>query len=339
MGSASRRPRVAGYLGSLGLTVPNNAFARTVKRVIWFLPARRFRKQTARSIAELEDLIPTIESQWNRAKSLVLTKYSTLYNSMSFLLLLHYDFAVLAYNHATEVDELKQNLYARQLCLLLHEALDDIPAVFGAEFRKAALSLPSAQGHISAISPVLKTLNVIRKAHHPQISEIRNFVAAHRDHDALKQLEIMRRIKSPWLVSISAEFVEFLGNMARVLTPILTEMGNHRVILSHVAGRDSPTFARFGRAGYRSSLPSRRGYAWRQRTADAAGATRSEPHVAAPDPLHTRFFAPHPSWCLPPLSRRAIVASCCRATLPRLRQPCGLTTRSSGTPRLRRVAP
>src|SRR5207245_3686233 len=107
-------------------------------------------------------------------------------------LLLHYDFDVLAYNRAAEVDERKQNLYARQLCLLIHEALEDIPTVFGSPFRDAAVSLPNGQTHVSAISSVLKTLGDIRRTNERPIAEVRNFVAAHRDHDVLKQLEIMR---------------------------------------------------------------------------------------------------------------------------------------------------
>lgn len=213
------------------------SIARTIKRIIWFFPARRLRKNTGRAIAHIEDLIPTIENQWLKARELGLMKYSTLYNSMSFLLLLHYDFAVLAYNHATEVDERKQNLYARQLCLLIHEALGDVPAVFGGSFRKSAASLPDGSIHVSAISAVLKTLNDIRNNNHVPIAEIRNFVAAHRDHDALKQLEIMRKIDSLWLMSISAQFTEFLGRMAGALTPLLSEMGNKTVIFNHLLGR------------------------------------------------------------------------------------------------------
>ena len=216
--------------------MPNNALTRTIKRAIWFRSARLLRKNTVRSIRQLEGLIESIEKQWRTAKSLGLTKYLVLYNSICFLLLLHYDFAVLSYNHATEVDELKQNLYARQLALLLHEALEDVPAILGGEFRRAVGTLPSGASHLSALSPILKSLSSLRKTHQSQIADIRNFVAAHRDHDALKQLEIMRGIRSIWLVSISSEFTEFLGNVARALTPLITEMGKPGVIISHYVG-------------------------------------------------------------------------------------------------------
>ncbi len=215
----------------------NQIIARLIKRVIWFLPARRFRKNTARALAHIEDILPTIETQWHQTNQLGLTKYSTLYNSMSFLLLLHYDLAVLAYDHAIEVDERKQNLYARQLCLLLHEALEDIPSVFGGRFRKAAASLPNGNNYLLAISGVLKILSDIRKENHAQIAEIRNFVAAHRDHDALKQLEIMRNIDNLWLMAISGKFIEFLGKIEGAITPLLPEMGNPSVILKHIANR------------------------------------------------------------------------------------------------------
>lgn len=209
--------------------------ARSIKRVLWYLPARRFRKNTARSIAHIENILPTIEAQWQTANQLGLSEYSTLYNSMSFLLLLHYDIAILAYDHATEVDERKQNLYARQLCLLIHEALEDVPAVFGGSFRKAAASLPDGEKYVLAISGVLKSLSDIRKTNQVPIAEIRNFVAAHRDHDALNQLTIMRKIDNLWLISVSSQFIEFLGKMAGALTPLLTKMGNPAVILKHAA--------------------------------------------------------------------------------------------------------
>lgn len=216
---------------------PNQRIARLVKRVICFLSARRFRKNTAGALTLIEDTLHTIETQWHQANQLGLTKYSTLYNSMSFLLLLHYDLAVLAYDHAVEADERKQNLYARQLCLILHEALEDIPSVFGGKFRKAAASLPNGDNYLLAISGALKILSDIRKENHAQIAKIRNFVAAHRDHDALKQLEIMRDIDSLWLMAISGKFIEFLGKMVGAITPLLSEMGNPSVILKHIANR------------------------------------------------------------------------------------------------------
>lgn len=224
--------------------------ARGIKRLLWLFPAKRFRKNTARAIAHIEDILPTIESQLQKANELGLSKYSTLYNSMSFLLLLHYDFAILAYDHAIEVDERKQNLYARQLCLLVHEALEDIPTVFGGSFRKAAASLPEGEKHVSEISGVLKALSEIRKANQVQIAEIRNFVAAHRDHDALNQLAVIRKIDSLWLMSVSTQFIEFFGRMAGALTPLLSNMGNPAVILKHIA--ESNTSLKQGCAKTRS---------------------------------------------------------------------------------------
>jgi len=147
---------------------------------------------------------------------------------------MHYDFAVLSFNHAAEVDDGKKNLYARQLCILIHEALEDIPAVFGGDFRKDILSMPNGVTHLSLISGVLKTLSGLRKMDQASLSDIRNFVAAHRDHDALRQLEVMRRIDTRWLLALSTVFVEFLGNMAKALIPLLTEMGNPRVVIGHL---------------------------------------------------------------------------------------------------------
>jgi hypothetical protein len=211
--------------------------ARFIKKAIWFFPARRFRKNTAKAIAHIEEILPVIERQWYQANELELAKYLTLYNSMSFLLLLHYDLAVLAYDHSAEADERKQNLYARQLCLLMHEALDDIPKVFGGPFRNAAASLPNGDDYLQRISEVLKILSCIRKENHTQIAEIRNFVAAHRDHDSLRQLEIMRKIDSLWLMAVSGQFIEFLGKMANAITPLFLEMGKPAVILKHIANR------------------------------------------------------------------------------------------------------
>lgn len=211
--------------------------ARFIKKVIWFFPARRFRKNTAKAIAHIEDILPVIERQWYQANELELAKYLTLYNSMSFLLLLHYDLAVLAYDHATEADERKQNLYARQLCLLMHEALDDLPKVFGGSFRNAAVSLPNGEVHLHKISDVLKMLRDIGKEHQAQIAEVRHFVAAHRDHDSLKQLEVMRKIDNLWFMAVSGQFIEFLGKMANAITPLLLEMGEPAVILKHMANR------------------------------------------------------------------------------------------------------
>ena len=131
--------------------------AKLVRHLIWAVPARKLRKNTAKAISLIEETLPTIERQWYQAKVLGLTKYSALYNGMSFLLLMHYDFSILALNHATEVDDQKKNLYARQLCLLLHEALDDLPQVFGSSFRNSLHALPDGPRYEVEVSHTLKT--------------------------------------------------------------------------------------------------------------------------------------------------------------------------------------
>lgn len=215
-----------------------------VRCIIWALPGRKLRKNTAKVISFIEETLPSIERQWHQAKGLGLAKYSMLYNGMSFLLLMHYDFSVLALNHATEVDDQKKNLYARQLCLLLHEALDDLPQVFGSTFRNSLHALPNGSQYEDEVLQTLRTLTVFRKANQAYLADIRHFVAAHRDHNALKQLEIMRTIENNRLMDMSGQLVEFLGKMEGLLAPVLLAMGNPKVILENIVNAANPPIER-----------------------------------------------------------------------------------------------
>ncbi|MDD5299027.1 MAG: hypothetical protein PHD65_00875 [Gallionella sp.] len=198
---------------------------------------RRYKAQTERKISVLLDTIGTVEHNWKRARELQLKSYESFANGVLFALILQLDLTILLFDQATEPDEHRKNLYSRQLALLLYEGFDDLPSVFGKEFRAALLALPSGKTIQRDLGLVIKYLAALSTAHSHVLKEIRHLVIAHRDHHAIEQLELIRRIDQKELTNIASDLDTQLAELARVLTPAMMEFGNPEIILRQLASR------------------------------------------------------------------------------------------------------
>lgn len=153
---------------------------------------------------------------------------------MLFISLLDYDVALQLYDSAREFDVRRKNYRVRQLCLLLHEGFDDLPSVLGHRFRLAVGTLPNGQLHLEKLGAAVKAITKLGKRHEQLLKQVRAEAVAHREHNALKQLEVHRLIPVDEIQSLAMEFDVQLSELNGVLILILKDLGNPAVIISHV---------------------------------------------------------------------------------------------------------
>jgi hypothetical protein len=78
-------------------------------------------------------------------------------------------------------------------------------------------------------------LSCFEKKHKPSLNKIRNFVSAHRDHDASTQLEILSDLKAIEVYRLGAELSEPLRELVAFYTRLLVYMNNPAVMIRHVS--------------------------------------------------------------------------------------------------------
>lgn len=102
-----------------------------------------------------------------------------------FLNTVYYDLSILVADLAFERHEWKRRFIARSLALLIFEIGEDIPSVFGKNFRNSCIAIGVSTCAIDQIGNSLKALNTFYIANQKVLKKIRTISSAHRDHDPI----------------------------------------------------------------------------------------------------------------------------------------------------------
>ena len=114
-------------------------------------------------------------------------------NAFAFYRLSFLDIAILFKNFMTSKEGLEKDIYAKMLALNLYEFFEDIPQIFGKDFRD---SLQKTQNEelINEFQNIKKNIQQIKVESHSYLKEIRNTIASHKDHNTFTQVEVLKKI-------------------------------------------------------------------------------------------------------------------------------------------------
>lgn len=115
----------------------------------------------------------------------------TIWNACLFVNTVDYDLSILVHDLAFERDEWRRRFIARSLALVIFEIAEDLPAVFGKDFRAALDALAVPVDLRRPLDVQLKAVSILWDQHRSGLKEIRTVGAAHRDHDALRLLDLL----------------------------------------------------------------------------------------------------------------------------------------------------
>lgn len=122
-----------------------------------------------------------------------------------------------------ERSQWRRGLAIRSLATLIFEICDDLPAIFGKEFRRCARKLSVSGTSLNALNTALKTVNVFRNSHAAGLNDIRNIAGAHRDHDAIRMHDTVRKLNTMDFYQLSLKFGQLLQEVGPPAQAIMTE--------------------------------------------------------------------------------------------------------------------
>ena len=131
---------------------------------------------------------------YDKAGNLGLENYRRIYNVSLYVLLLNYDLFSLSSDMVNAKDLRGRKFVARQMAVLLYEAVDDLPVLLGGDFRDALNAIGVEPRVFSELNAITKQLAQFRRDHASDLNEIRNLAGAHRDHNAGAQLVLLDTI-------------------------------------------------------------------------------------------------------------------------------------------------
>lgn len=200
------------------------------KRIRFLWTNRNRRKVT-------ESLILTLKKRCDDATRANIPEYMEIYNVGLFIALFERDISTFNKCIFFAKSEWERQFFARSLAVLLYEGSEDIPELLGKNYRVSLKTLELGSGWFDRLNIISSKLNQFRKSNSHFLSELRNYVGAHRDHNASKQLEILSKLQSIEVYRLAAEFSSPLNDLIAFYTQLLAYMHNPIVIMNQVSKR------------------------------------------------------------------------------------------------------
>jgi hypothetical protein len=207
---------------------------------IFMFPRRiAFRWKNRTRLQQSDALTKILRSRCDDARRADSEAYRGLYNVGLFVVLLERDISAYSESIFFARSEWHRQFHARGLALLLHEAAEDLPQLLGKQYRQWMRDLNLGEVWFDALNSIGKKLSCFRKAHGDFLYDVRNYVGAHRDHDAITQIDTMAKFNSIDVYRLAAELSEPVRDVVAFYTRLLQYMHNPIVMIRHVARMQS----------------------------------------------------------------------------------------------------
>lgn len=132
------------------------------------------------------------------------------------------------------IGDRRRAFIAKQEAVLLYEAAEDVRQLLGGEFRAALKALNVPQDIVDRVKVVSTDLNKFWGKHRAFLKTIRNVLAAHRDHDALRYVADLESLKPLEVMNRAVEFSALLELLVQELIKIALLTSNRGVILRDI---------------------------------------------------------------------------------------------------------
>jgi hypothetical protein len=194
------------------------------------IPGRfRYRWRNRKRLRVTEGLKKTLEARCEEATRAGSSSYKGLYNVGLFVALLEQDVSAFSESIYFARSNWHRQFHSRALAVLLHEGAEDLPELLGKDYRSWLKEVEVDESLVSALNSIHSKLTAFRRQHGQFLGEVRNHVGAHREHDALAQLELMSRFTAIDVYQRAAEFTVPLRELVDFYQTLLAHMHNLRI--------------------------------------------------------------------------------------------------------------
>jgi len=198
----------------------NEQLKNGIERIV-LLPVRmrHWRRARARHKVRIAALA-TVRHTLQSAAGLKARNTTTVFNVGMYLLLLDQDIAYFTDDLVCAIGDHRRAFLAKHEAVLLYEAAEDLPQLLGREFRDAVKGLGASTDQLVRLNGVSSDLNQFWQTHREFLGTIRNALAAHRDHDALRYAEALERLKPLEVMTRAADLSQLLERLVEVITEL-----------------------------------------------------------------------------------------------------------------------
>lgn len=211
-------------------------FSHQFRRVItWFVTAPervRFSWKNRARLDASDEVVERIRKLCARSREMGMLNLACVHNASLFVLLLDQDFHWLRTQMMRALDDAERAFVGRQIAVLLFEASEDLPQVFGREYRKALAALQFDKQVLPELDAIMKRVSNFKREHAESLKQVRILVGAHREQNALVQLEALQRVQPLTLMELAAELYQSIRPLTELLVNVTMLTADMRVLLA-----------------------------------------------------------------------------------------------------------
>jgi hypothetical protein len=132
-----------------------------------------------------------------------------------------YDLWILQCDYEKSTKKYQQNYYARQTALLCFELLSDVPQILNENFQKLLLEKISNKDINERAKLIRKKLNQMRNEKESELKNIRDLVAAHRDHDISRQIETINSMDNKKIIQFAFDYMKLIEELGSLFNDVI----------------------------------------------------------------------------------------------------------------------
>ena len=185
-------------------------YLRFFTRIYLILHSPSIRLNFWRQRRKLRSMTMQIQKTLKYCKANCFTTHQEIWNSVLFVNIAFHDLSIAIEQTLFGWEQWKRNFNARILALHLYEIPDDLKHLLGKRTRDSLNRLGLLSHLETDLNNAQKRLNEFRKKHEKELKEVRDFAAAHRDHDALALLRVVNGITPDKIGHLGVELGQIL---------------------------------------------------------------------------------------------------------------------------------
>lgn len=204
------------------------------------LPMRlRLRWRNRRRHAASASLQQTLKDNHDKAVAANVKAFAGIYNVGLFTAIAEQDISTYSEELVHARSEWHRKFHARGLAVLLAELMEDLPELLGKQYRRWLIEIELDDSWMQRLNGISKDVGAFRRAHEPFLLEVRNYIGAHRDHNASAQHEQLVALDPIAVFRLAGQFSGPLRELIAFYTDLIAYMGRPNVIITQLSRAQS----------------------------------------------------------------------------------------------------
>lgn len=187
------------------------------------MDGKAIKKNLHLKLEEEEKMLDLFEQSVKHCQANNFNDNQTIWNISGFVNLVSMDIKTVNIGIYFAESEWIKRYYARQACLIMYEATEDLFRLMGKDFKQIIKTKIDIAEFELELKKSRQALNTFKTNNQEYLQKVRNTAIAHKDLDILKQIEVIKEINWSTIIQMIVDFESILTTMGSFLQKLINK--------------------------------------------------------------------------------------------------------------------